>query len=313
MSGRKSKRLFEPRKVRERSLLPTDFLNYELPSRLIAQEPAADRDGARLMLIDRSSRRLAHHFFRDLPSLLSPGDLLVLNDTRVLPARLIGRRVRTGGKWEGLFLREVEPGVWEVLAQTRGHPDVGEEIAIDPGPLRLRLRGRLNRTWLAEPSPSGPTNELLAVSGRIPLPPYIRKGVARETDRERYQTVYARSDGSVAAPTAGLHFTPGLFDALQKRGISWVYVTLHVGLGTFEPIKVDDPTMHRMHSEWGEVPIATVDAIRRCKAMGGRVIAVGTTATRALESAAQDHELRSCAGIPAFTFILPIDFASWTD
>jgi len=269
----------------------SDFLDYELPPHLIAQDPAPDRDAARLLVADRSIGKLTHHHFRDLPDLLTSGDLLVLNDTRVLPARLVGHRERTGGKWEGLFLRQTADGLWELLAQTRGHPTPGEVIVIEPGPLRLTLRGRIEGHWLAEPDSPGSPAELLAKSGRVPLPPYIRKGEAKESDRERYQTVYARADGSVAAPTAGLHFTPGLLDRLRARGIDWTNVTLHVGLGTFEPIKTDDPTQHRMHAEWGEVPATTVTAIRDCKARGGRVIAVGTTATRALESAAESGKL----------------------
>src|SRR5439155_20487020 len=188
------------------------------------------------------------------------GDRLVLNDTRVRPARLVGRREKTGGKWEGLFLREAPDGLWELLAQTRGRPAVGEVIAVEPGPLKLTLRGRIGGHWLADPSPPGRPAELLAVSGQVPLPPYIRKGRAGATDRERYQTVYARADGSVAAPTAGLHFTPAVFDRLRARGIDRAHVTLHVGLGTFEPMKTNDPAQHRMHAEWGEVPAATVEA-----------------------------------------------------
>jgi S-adenosylmethionine:tRNA ribosyltransferase-isomerase len=269
----------------------SDFLDYELPPHLIAQEPAPDRDAARLLVADRSTGNLTHHHFRDLAGILAPGDLLVLNDTRVLPARLVGRRERTGGKWQGLFLRQTADGLWELLAQTRGHPVAGEVIVVEPGPLRLTLRGRVNGHWLAEPDRPGSPAELLALSGRVPLPPYIRKGEAKESDRERYQTVYARADGSVAAPTAGLHFTPALFDRLRARGIDRIYVTLHVGLGTFEPIKTDDPTQHQMHDEWSEVSAATVAAIRDCRVRGGRVIAVGTTATRALESAAAGGKL----------------------
>jgi S-adenosylmethionine:tRNA ribosyltransferase-isomerase len=271
--------------------MSADLLDYELPPHLIAQEPAPDRDASRLLVVDRSTGRLHHHHFRDLPTLLNPGDLLVLNDTRVLPARVVGRRENTGGKWEGLFLRETSDCQWELLAQTRGHPAVGEVIIIEPGPLKLTLRGRAGGHWLAEPSLPGPPAELLATSGQIPLPPYIRKGRAAAADRDRYQTVYARTDGSVAAPTAGLHFTPAVFDHLGARGIEWTHVTLHVGLGTFEPIKTSDPTQHQMHAEWGEAPAATVAAVRACKARGGRVIAVGTTATRALESAARGGEL----------------------
>jgi S-adenosylmethionine:tRNA ribosyltransferase-isomerase len=273
-----------------------DILDYDLPPHLIAQEPAGDRDGSRLLVVHRKTAVLSHHHFRDLPKLLSPGDHLVLNDTKVLPARLIGRRVKTGGRWEGLFLRQQSDGLWELLAQTRGRPGVGEQIAIEPGPLRLTLRGRAGRHWLAEPTPRGPAAELLAVSGRVPLPPYIRKGAAIEADRDRYQTVYARAEGSVAAPTAGLHFSSGLLERMRERGIGWSSLTLHVGVGTFEPIKTDDPTKHRIHAEWGEILPETVDAIRRCKDIGGRVIAVGTTATRALETAARSGQLHPWRG-----------------
>jgi S-adenosylmethionine:tRNA ribosyltransferase-isomerase len=276
--------------------MSADPFDYELPPHRIAQEPAADRDASRLLVVDRSAASLNHRHFRDLPELLNAGDLLVLNDTRVLPARLVGRREKTGGKWEGLFLRETPDGLWELLAQTRGRPTTGETIAVEPGPLKLTLRGRAGGHWLAEPSPPGRPSELLAVSGQVPLPPYIRRGRAGAADRERYQTVYARADGSVAAPTAGLHFTPGVFDRLKARGIGWAHVTLHVGLGTFEPMKTSDPTQHRMHSEWGEVLAATVEAIRACKAGGGRVVAVGTTATRALESAARGGALAAWSG-----------------
>lgn len=272
------------------------LFEYDLPPHLIAQEPAPDRDAARLLVADRATGAITHHHFRDLPELLSPSDLLVLNDTRVLPARLVGRRERTGGKWEGLFLRRTADGLWELLAQTRGHPTTGEVIVIEPGPLRLTLRGRTNGHWLAEPDPPGTPAELLAKSGQVPLPPYIRKGQAGPSDRERYQTVYARADGSVAAPTAGLHFTQAVLDRLRARGIATATVTLHVGLGTFEPMKTNDPAQHRMHAEWGEVSTATVDAIRTCTARGGRVIAVGTTATRALESAVRDGELHPWTG-----------------
>ena len=276
--------------------MSADLLDYELPPHLIAQEPAADRDASRLLVVDRPTGSLQHHHFRDLPELLNPGDLLVLNDTRVLPARLVGRREKTGGRWEGLFLRETADGLWELLAQTRGRPATGETIVIEPGPLKLILRGRAGGHWLAEPSPAGRPAELLAVSGQVPLPPYIRKGRAGAGDRERYQTVYARADGSVAAPTAGLHFTPAVLDRLQARGVERAHVTLHVGLGTFEPMKTSDPAHHQMHAEWGEVPAATVEAVRACQARGGRVIAVGTTATRALESAARGGELQPWAG-----------------
>jgi S-adenosylmethionine:tRNA ribosyltransferase-isomerase len=272
------------------------LFNYELPARLIAQQPAAERDASRLMTLQRTTGKIGHRRFRDLTDLLRPGDLLVLNDSRVLPARLIGKRAQTGGQWEGLFLRELPDETWELLAQTKGKPVVGETFLVERGPLRLTLSGKSDGHWLMAPSPAEPAADLLRKHGRIPLPPYIRKGRAESTDRERYQTVYARSDGSVAAPTAGLHFTEAIFAGLRQRGVGMAYVTLHVGLGTFEPIRGDDPARHVMHHEWADVPASTVDAIRECTARGGRVISVGTTATRALESAAAAGELRPWRG-----------------
>ena len=263
------------------------FFDYHLPEHLIAQHPAAERDAARLLVVRRDTRAIQHHTFRDLPDLLAPGDLVVLNDTRVLPARLIGRRESTGGKWEGLFLRVAAGGRWEMLAQTRGYPEVGTAFVTDTN-LRLVLRGRTtDRHWLMEVTENGTPPELLARYGHIPLPPYIRKGREEAADRDRYQTVYANAAGSVAAPTAGLHFTPAVFDRLAARGIGTARITLHVGLGTFAPVKVDDPTKHVIHREWCEVKPDAVAAIRAAKARGGRVVAVGTTTTRTLESAAR--------------------------
>jgi S-adenosylmethionine:tRNA ribosyltransferase-isomerase len=264
------------------------FFDYQLPEHLIAQHPAAERDAAKLLVVRREPHSVHHHIFRDLPDLLSPGDLVVLNDTRVLPARLVGRRESTGGKWEGLFLRVAENGLWEMLAQTRSYPEVGAVFVTDTN-LRLVLRGRTDdRHWLMQPQESGTPPELLTRCGHIPLPPYIRKGREEDADRERYQTVYANAaaSGSVAAPTAGLHFTPAVFEKLAARGIGTARVTLHVGLGTFAPVKVDDPTKHVIHREWCEVKPDAVEAIRATKAKGGRVVAVGTTTTRTLESAA---------------------------
>ena len=277
--------------------MSAELFDYDLPPHLIAQEPLAERDRSRLLVVRRATGELAHHVFRDLPEPLRPGDLLVLNDTRVLHARLVGRRERTGGRWEGLFLRETPEGLWELLAQTRGYVTEGEAVAVEPGPLRLVLRGRTpDRHWLVEPQPGGPAAELLARHGNVPLPPYIRKGRAGDADRERYQTVYASAPGSVAAPTAGLHFTPALFERLRAAGVGEARVTLHVGLGTFEPIRTDDPAAHVMHREWCSVPAETVETIRACKDRGGRVVAVGTTACRSLESAARGGELVPWAG-----------------
>jgi S-adenosylmethionine:tRNA ribosyltransferase-isomerase len=283
------------------------LFDYHLPEHLIAQHPAARRDESRLLVVRRDSGALEHRTFRDLPDLLSPGDLVVLNDTKVLPARVVGRREATGGKWEGLFLAEKD-GLWEMLAQTRGYPEVGTAFVTDTG-LRLTLRGRTaERHWRMEPEPKGSPAELLAKYGHIPLPPYIRKGNDVAADRDRYQTVYAEHAGSVAAPTAGLHFTPELLDRLAAMGIGTAKVTLHVGLGTFAPVKVDDPAKHAIHREWCEVTQPTVDAIRAAKARGGRIVAVGTTTTRTLESAARGGEMRPFAGETDLYILPPFEF-----
>ena len=281
--------------------MPELFFDYDLPERLIAQFPVANRADSRLLVIHRHTGKLEHRHFRDLPEYLNPGDLLVRNNTKVLPARLVGTREKTGGRWEGLFLNE-RHGAWELLAQTRGFVEVGEILGADDGRLRLELVGRTDdRHWLLRPLIPGLPAELLPIHGVIPLPPYIRKGLAEPDDVERYQTVYATAGGSVAAPTAGLHFTPELLRTLSLREVGIADVTLHVGLGTFAPVKVDDPTKHAIHAEWCEVPSRTVDAIQRCEA---RVIAVGTTTTRTLESAARNQTLTEFRG-PTDLFIHP--------
>lgn len=272
------------------------FFDYDLPERLIAQHPAERRDGARLLVVRRESGAIEHRHIRDLPQLLNAGDRIVLNDTKVLPARLVGRRETTDGKWEGLFLRTLETGEWELMAKTRGYPKPGERIVTDRG-LSLVLVGRTaEKHWLMRPDAPGSAFELLNRYGQIPLPPYIRKGRADSPDAERYQTVYAAVPGSVAAPTAGLHFTPELLADLESMGIARSRVTLHVGPGTFAPIKADDPTQHEIHSEWCEVSSETVAEIAATKLTGGKVIAVGTTTARTLESAAASRKLCPFAG-----------------
>jgi S-adenosylmethionine:tRNA ribosyltransferase-isomerase len=296
------------------------FFDYHLPEHLIAQHPAAERDAARLLVVRRARSEggtpcgfppppaISHYTFRDLPDLLNANDLVVLNDTRVLPARLVGRRESTGGKWEGLFLRTTESGLWEMLAQTRGYPEIGTAFVTDTN-LRLVLRGRTDdRHWLMEPQESGTPPELLSRYGHVPLPPYIRKGREEAADRERYQTVYASASGSVAAPTAGLHFTPAVFERLSAKGIGTARVTLHVGLGTFAPVKVADPTKHVIHREWCEVKSEVAEAIRATKAKGGRVVAVGTTTTRTLESAARPDALRPFCGETGLFIHEPFEF-----
>jgi len=268
-----------------------DFFDYHLPPELIAQQPCAERDKARLLVVRRETQSIEHRIFEDLPELLNPGDLLVHNDTRVVPARLVGKRARTGGRWEGLFLRELPDRTWEFLSKSRGKLLPGEKIEVEPGPLRLYLlEKKLNGHWIVQPKVENKTDlssfELLQEYGQVPLPPYIRKGQGGEADRERYQTVYARQAGAVAAPTAGFHFTPRVFEQLQERGIDRTFLTLHVGLGTFQPIQGDDVTLHVMHREWGEISKETADAINRCKGCGGKVVAVGTTSARLLETVA---------------------------
>lgn len=284
------------------------FFDYDLPDSLIAQHPAARRDEARLLVVRRAAGRLEHHIVRDLPTLLDSGDLLVVNDTRVMPARLLGQREATGGKWEGLYLHQTPDGLWEMLAQTRGYPLPGEAFRTDTG-LRLTLRGRTDeRRWLMQPDLPGAAAELLHRHGHIPLPPYIRKGQAAREDEERYQTVYAQRAGSVAAPTAGLHFTPELIEQLAAAGVERASVTLHVGLGTFAPVKVDDPAKHSIHREWCEVSAGTVEAIEAAKARGRQVTAVGTTTARTLESAARPDGLKPFAGETGLYIHPPFEF-----
>jgi S-adenosylmethionine:tRNA ribosyltransferase-isomerase len=283
------------------------FFNYHLPEHLIAQHPAERRDESRLLVVRRDAGSIEHWTFRDLPDLLASGDLLILNDSKVLPARLIGTREETGGRWEALFLAERD-GVWEMLAHTRGHPGSGAVFVADSG-LRMTLRGRTeDRHWLMTPNESGPPTEILTRHGHVPLPPYIRGGLDAAGDRERYQTVYAERAGSVAAPTAGLHFTPELLARLTGKGIETARVTLHVGLGTFAPIKVDDPEKHAIHREWCEVTQPAVNVIRAAKAHGGRVIAIGTTTVRTLESAASSDGIGTFSGETSLYIHPPYNF-----
>ncbi len=290
-----------------------ELYDYQLPPELIAQESLADRAAARLLVVDRATGTLEHRHVRDLPEILRPGDLVVVNDTRVVPARLIGRRVKTGGRWEGLFLRvDSASGAWELLASTRGRPEIGERVMLTGidgvDALALTLVGRAGGgAWLARPDivePVATVEEILNRVGRVPLPGYIRGGAEQPGDRDRYQTVFARQSGSAAAPTAGLHFTESLLSELAARGIGRASVTLHVGLDTFRPISAERIDDHPMHTEWCECPPATVAAVHEAKARGGRVVAVGTTAARTLETAARGGTLTAWSG-PTDLFIKP--------
>lgn len=275
--------------------------DYELPRDLIAQQPLATRSDARLMIVDRGRNTIDHAYIRDLPELLQPSDLLVVNDTRVIPARLVGRRERTGARWTGLYLQSDEQGAWQILSKTRGKLEAGEAIQVLSWDLRDTIRLRLltplaGGAWAVRPEPLGEPLELLKRVGRVPLPPYIRDGEMTDEDEAAYQTVFAQTAGAVAAPTAGLHFTPELLTKLEKRGIQKTAVTLHVGIGTFRPVTVEKLEDHIMHSEWATVSQATVDQLTKTRGAGQRVVAVGTTVVRTLESAAQSGTLQSFTG-----------------
>lgn len=290
-----------------------DAYDYTLPRELIAQHPLPRRSDARLMVVRRDTQQIDHAHVRDLPGLLRPDDCLVLNDSRVIPARLVGRRERTGARWTGLFLTADEHGAWQVLSKTRAKLEPGEAILVLSWDvrhsIRLRLLTRLEGgVWAVRPEPMGPPLEILQRVGRVPLPPYIRDGEMVEEDREKYQTVYAKHPGSVAAPTAGLHFTPELLAELSRRGVAQWQVTLHVGLGTFRPIKAARLAEHPMHREWCAVEPQVAQGLRAARVAGRRVIAVGTTVVRTLETAALSGELRPWVGEtdlfirPPFTF-----------
>ncbi len=273
--------------------------DYELPEDLIAQTPAEQRDQSRLMVLDRETGEIEHRKFCDLLEYLRPHDCLVLNQTRVVPARLRGVRDQTGGKWEGLFLSLQADRSWEILSKTRGKLQPGERVTVHPEPqtqsdnnagvqLELIEKGEQGR-WKVRPvvelSGEKTVWELLDQIGSVPLPPYIRHGEATPEDAQRYQSVYAHIPGAAAAPTAGLHFSEELLQKCKEAEISIAYVTLHVGLGTFRPVSVSNLDEHEMHSEWCEIDATAVEVIQNSKEQGGRIIAVGTTSMRTLESA----------------------------
>ena len=268
----------------------SDF-DFELPPDLIAQVPSAQRSGSRLLHV--VGTRLADRAFTDLPSLLRPGDLLVLNDTRVIHARVRAEK-SSGGKVELLLERMAGPR--EAWSQLRAsHPPMPGAVLRLPGGAAARVLAREGRFYRLACDVDAELPAWLARHGEVPLPPYIGRQARREDDA-RYQTVYARAPGAVAAPTAGLHFDEAMFAALAARGVERAFVTLHVGAGTFQPVQAEDLALHRMHAEWYELPQATVDAVAATRARRGRVVAVGTTSLRALESAAlADGTLRAGA------------------
>lgn len=273
--------------------MDTADFDFDLPDDLIAQTPVEPRDRSRLLVLRRRSAEIEHRLFAELPELLDPGDLLVRNIAKVVPARLIGVREKTGGRWEGLFLRVLEDGSWEILAKTRGKPTLNETILIGDRPaLRIVLIERLDGgRWRVRPESAENAETLLERFGQVPLPPYIRRGEASVADRSRYQTVYASEPGAVAAPTAGLHFTEEVFRRLAARGIETVDCVLHVGIGTFRPIESARIEDHRMHAERGELEPSSAERLNRARGAGARIVAIGTTSVRVLETAADEEGL----------------------
>jgi len=275
--------------------------DYDLPQELIAQVPAGERGGSRLLHLDGKTGALADRKFRDIVDLAAPGDVVVMNDTRVIKARLLGRK-KTGGRVEVMVERVLGGG--EVLAQIgANHPTRAGAVLVLADAVEATVLGRDQEFFRLRFQDCEDAHALLERHGNIPLPMYITRAAGDE-DAERYQTVYARSRGAVAAPTAGLHFNQPLLESLRNRGVSLAYVTLHVGAGTFQPVRVQDLAQHEMHGEWYDVPQATVDAIEGARKKGGRVLAVGTTTLRALESAAAGGEFKSGRGETRL-FVLP--------
>ncbi|MCK6538619.1 MAG: tRNA preQ1(34) S-adenosylmethionine ribosyltransferase-isomerase QueA [Anaerolineales bacterium] len=275
--------------------MSTSDFDYHLPESFIAQTPVEPRDSSRLLVLHRETGELEHRIFRDVTDYLNSGDLLVLNQTRVIPARIYARK-ETGGRAEILLLRRRDPFTWEALVGGKGLR-VGRKVFVDVGEgdsqtVQAEIIELLNGSERLIRF-SEPIEPYFLKVGNVPLPPYIHEKL---NDPERYQTVYAKEPGSAAAPTAGLHFTPGLLDEIQAMGVKIAYVTLHVGLDTFAPVTEDHPEEHKIHSEWCELLRETADLITQTKRSGGRVIAVGTTSVRTLESAAlhnTEHEVRN--------------------
>jgi S-adenosylmethionine:tRNA ribosyltransferase-isomerase len=269
---------------------------YDLPEEQIAQEPVSPRDAARLMVLHRDSGAIEHRIFRDLPEYLMPSDVLVVNNSKVLPARIIGTKVPTGAVCELLLLRQVKGDQWECLAKPGKRMQPGTVVSFGDGSLTATVDETMEdgNKFVTFRYDTDTLYEKLDAFGKMPLPPYITKQLE---DQSQYQTVYAKELGSAAAPTAGLHFTPELLDTLRAAGIKTAEVTLHVGLGTFRPVQEEEITDHKMHSEWYSISEEAAETIRAAKAGGHRVIAVGTTSCRTLEAVAAKYgEIRACSG-----------------
>ena len=275
--------------------MKTSDFYFDLPQELIAQDPLMERSKSRLLVLDKETGEMTHRVFGDVLEYLHEGDCLVLNDTKVIPARLIGEKEGTLGKVEMLLLKRREKDVWETLVKPGKKAKVGARISFGGGLLVGEVQEIVEEgNRLIRFEYQGIFEEILDQLGQMPLPPYITHQLE---DKSRYNTVYAKHAGSAAAPTAGLHFTPQLLEEIQKKGVEIAKVTLHVGLGTFRPVKVEDVTKHHMHSEFYQIEEVEAEKINRTKAMGGRVICVGTTSCRTIESAADETgHLKACSG-----------------
>ena len=276
-------------------MLKREDFYFDLPEELIAQDPLEDRSGSRLLVLDKKTGETEHHVFRDIIEYLNPGDCLVINDTKVIPARLIGAKVGTEAKIEVLLLKRKENDVWETLVKPGKKAKPGTKISFGDGLLVGEVIDVVEEgNRLIQFHYEGIFEEILDQLGQMPLPPYITHQLE---DKNRYQTVYAKNSGSAAAPTAGLHFTPELLEQIKTKGVEIAHVTLHVGVGTFRPVKVENILEHHMHSEFYQIEASEAEKINRAKEEGHRVICVGTTSCRTVESAADEHgRLRECSG-----------------
>ena len=280
---------------------------YDLPEELIAQDPLEDRSSSRLLVLDKKTGETQHHTFREIVNYLNPGDCLVINDTKVIPARLIGAKEETGAKIEVLLLKRKQNDVWETLVKPGRKAKPGTRISFGDGLLKGEVIDVVDEgNRLIRFEYDGIFEEILDQLGQMPLPPYITHQLK---DKDRYNTVYAAHEGSAAAPTAGLHFTPELLEEIDRKGVDIARVTLHVGLGTFRPVKVEDVENHHMHSEFYMIDEKAAEKINGAKARGGRIICVGTTSCRTIESAADENgHLKACSGwteifiYPGYTF-----------
>lgn len=283
--------------------MKTSDFYYDLPKELIAQDPLEDRASSRLLVLDRETGNIEHKKFYDIKNYLKKGDCLVLNDTKVIPARLYGAKEGSGGKIEFLLLKRHSTDVWEVILRPGKKAKVGAKFEFGGGKLKAEVIEHMESgNRLVKFYYDGLFENVLDELGQMPLPPYITHKLA---DKQRYQTVYAKNDGSAAAPTAGLHFTKELLREIKDMGVNIAYLTLHVGLGTFRPVKVEDVKNHKMHTEYYSINAETADIINETKKNGGRVISVGTTSTRVLETVGSDDGFVSAQSGETGIFIYP--------